>query len=293
MAIKIIHGHEIDEKYLYPKAKRIEFDRGLSWKKIETPNNEPSYVVNHFTCSYELEGTVGYFQSEGVSVHFVVGKKGEVVQMAPANMRCAHAGASQWDSNKDGVIQDIEQDLNRFSLGIEVVCLGPLSKRGDKYYDCWNREYKGTVREKEELGFKYWEPWTPEQEKAVEEICTWAIETFGIKPRNIVDHAEVAPRRKNDPGGSSQLTGEEYRKYITTRISSNPQPEPIDERKHYIFQSAESLMKNYKDVGMKDKMYLRVKHYGKCVICEKEIPDSENMVCGNCHKKYSDKIIVI
>ena len=282
MVSKIILGHEVDEKFIYPKNKRCEWDKGLSWKPIETPNNYPTYIIPHFTCSYELEGTVGYFQKEGVSVHFVVGKKGEVVQMAPVNMRCAHAGSSVWNGNND---------LNRFSIGIEVVNLGPLEKRGDKFYDCWDREYKGLVRCKNEIGFKYWEPWTEEQEQAVKDICLWACESFDIDSKNIADHAEVAPRRKNDPGGSSEMTGDEFREYIKKRLSDTPIENP--KNKVYIFKTADALLKNYGQVQIGDKILLRIKKYGKCVICEERTPPEDNMVCEQCHKIWNSNIVVL
>ena len=296
--IKHIQGHDVDDKFLFPGVLRYEWDKGLSWKPIETPNQCPTHILRHFTCSYNLEDTVGYFQNEGVSVHFVIGKKGEVVQMSPVCCRAAHAGASQWDTNHDGKITSDEMDMNRYSIGLEFVNLGPLEKRGDKYFDCWDREFKGKVRERKSAGYKYWEEFTPEQEKADIDICLWACQTLGIKPENIIGHDESTNfKRKNDPGGTTELTGPEYREYIKSRLSApKPIPAPIANNKIHILKTKKAIeILNYlkqPSVANDDFVFIRPASLNACFNCGKATSTGD-ILCSSCHSEFNNRIIVI
>ena len=130
--------------------------------------------------------------------------------MVPCNRKAAHAGKSTYK----GV-----SGLNDYAIGIEVINIGPLTKKGDKFYDSYGREWKGQVRERKGQGFQYWEPFTPQQEKACVEIAYYMNKVLGIQVEDMRSHYEVSPGRKNDPyGGFSMGDQESFRNYLRTKF---------------------------------------------------------------------------
>lgn len=187
----------------YPKAKQIADSIG------NAPALKPQGVVIHYTVSRDLDSTVEFFKNNAVDIHFLIGKDGSVVQMVPCNKQADHAGESEWGKLKF---------LNRYFLGIEVVCLGPIKKdKTGKYVDGYGRPYAGKPRDKIVHQNRFWDPFTPAQEKALQEVVSWMIATYNFPIKNIVGHSEVAPGRKIDPGGSLSLSLDEFRALFQNR----------------------------------------------------------------------------
>ena len=182
-------------------------------KYIKDPENggwmSPKGIVIHFTCSYNLMDTVQWFKDEVVDIHLLVDKDGTVAQMVPFNVTADHAGKSQWKCY---------YSLNRSFIGIEVINIGPLEKRGDKFYDCYNRVWKGQVVEVDLLGYKYWEPFTAEQLKALVGLCKAICSRYGISTELICGHHEASPGRKDDPGGSLGMSMDQFRKEVSESL---------------------------------------------------------------------------
>jgi N-acetylmuramoyl-L-alanine amidase len=99
-----------------------------------------------------------------VSCHFVIDRKGQVMQMVQEKYAAWHAGKSKW---KNFI------NLNRFSLGIELVNKG------------------------HEFGY---ESFTDLQIKELIKLCLQLKKKYNIKNSNIVGHSDIAPNRKIDPG---------------------------------------------------------------------------------------------
>ncbi len=99
-----------------------------------------------------------------VSAHYVVGEDGTVLRLVAEERRAWHAGVSYWRGNRD---------INARSLGIEIVNPG------------------------HEFGYR---PFPPAQMAAVVELSLDLVRRYGIPAWNVVGHADIAPRRKSDPG---------------------------------------------------------------------------------------------
>lgn len=182
---------------IYTKAKQIPDNIG------NAPALTPQGVVIHYTASSDLDATVDFFKKNAVDIHFLIGKDGSIVQMVPCNKQADHAGESEWKNLKW---------LNKYFLGIEVVCLGPVKRvASGKFNDGYDRPYKGKPRDKLMLQNRFWDPFTIEQEKALKELVDWMLATYKFPVDNIVGHHEVAPGRKIDPGGCLSLSMEEFR----------------------------------------------------------------------------------
>ena len=124
-------------------------------------------IVVHATLEPTTEGTIGIFLTpeKRVSAHFVVGRDGRVVQMAPVEKRAWHAGTS---------VLDGLGKVNDFSVGIEMVT---LNDGKDSY--------------------------PPEQVEAVAGIIRLIRSQYDVPDARIVSHAQVAlpAGRKSDPAG--------------------------------------------------------------------------------------------
>jgi len=207
------------DPFIYPRVHQYIPDADMGGL-FSTPENKPIGIVIHHTATYNTADTISIFKKNAVDVHFIVGHRGEMIQMVPCNRKAAHAGESSWKG---------KSSLNNYYIGIEVVNIGQLTKDGSNYLDYYNRKkkkegkpysyWRGEVRERKSNGEMYWEPFTPAQEQAITEICLWAIDSFGIDIDNIIGHYECSPGRKVDPaGGFSHGPVFAYRNYLDKLI---------------------------------------------------------------------------
>lgn len=92
-------------------------DNGVKVPFKPTPNHggifTPQYLIIHYTASNNAEGAIEWMLSpkSKVSSHLHIDRKGNIVQLAPFNIVCWHAGKSVW-RNVVG--------LNDYSIGIEL-----------------------------------------------------------------------------------------------------------------------------------------------------------------------------
>ncbi len=161
----------------------------------------PEYVIIHYTATQGASGVISAFQGMGgatVSAHLVVDTDGTVTQMVPFNRVAWHAGKSQW-GGKSG--------CNQFTIGIEIVNPGYLTKSTNGYLDSGSRPYKGEVVEARHkntaLKYSHWAAYTPEQISAVSEICQALFQAYPL--RGVAGHDDISPGRKFDPGPAYPL----------------------------------------------------------------------------------------
>jgi N-acetylmuramoyl-L-alanine amidase len=171
------------------------FPNWVEWKASphhsERKASKITAIICHYTAGGSLSGTVNWFQNPAskVSSHYVVGKDGKVVQMVPLDQAAWHAGTS--------TLAGVE-GVNQFSIGIEIVNWGKLTKRDSRFYTYNGQEYHGPEAIKAEGA--YWEPYTDEQYKALARLASALIAKYPIQ--HITGHSDVAtPKgRKIDPG---------------------------------------------------------------------------------------------
>ncbi|PKU22721.1 N-acetylmuramoyl-L-alanine amidase [Telmatospirillum siberiense] len=99
-----------------------------------------------------------------VSAHYLIDEDGACHGLVDENVRAWHAGRSFWRGRTD---------LNARSIGIELVNPG------------------------HEFGYR---PFPEAQMTALIRLARDILGRHPIPPRNVVGHADVAPRRKEDPG---------------------------------------------------------------------------------------------
>lgn len=158
---------------------------------------KPEYIVLHDTASgLNDSGSISWLtdKKSKVSAHIVIGRDGRITQLVPFNVKAWHAGQSVWRGR---------QLLNGFSIGIEIVNPGRLSKIGEGVYKgvCTldtNKDHSLLVQHARTAahGDGYWLAYSDAQIRAVRELCQAICSEYPIK--EIVTHWLISPGRKVD-----------------------------------------------------------------------------------------------
>jgi len=188
-------------------------------KMIESPNVSGEFeegnldtIIIHYTAG-PAEASINTLTNPKVkaSAHVVIDRDGSITQLVPFNKIAWHAGKSSYDGRVG---------FNKYSIGIEIVNAGPLTKSGNVYRSWYGEAFNPSdvieAIHRNQTTAKYWHIYTTEQITAVTELCTELIEAYSIK--HIYGHEEIAPTRKTDPGPAfpldklrTQLLGESSR----------------------------------------------------------------------------------
>jgi len=141
-------------------------------------------LVLHFTrekLDKTLQIFLGYTKSTAAP-HYTISEQGIIFQHIPEDRGGRHAGASFWRTICG------QDAINTHSIGIEHVNDG---------YKISPEQQSGVVVQ----GSAHeWYPYTAKQIAASIELCTSLVKKYGIEPRNVVGHSDIAPRRRIDPG---------------------------------------------------------------------------------------------
>lgn len=166
----------------------------------------PTHIVMHDTAGPSLASAQNWFtQAEArASAHFIIGRDGDIIQMVDMNKKAWHAGASVWKSR---------QNVSGFSVGIELVNPGKLTKVDVDTYKPW---YRGTVQDHkspgtaagqvrhgamEYLGVKwsgYWLDYPETQMETARKLVAAIRDNYSIPKSNVLTHWMVSPGRKTD-----------------------------------------------------------------------------------------------
>ncbi|MBI1273713.1 MAG: N-acetylmuramoyl-L-alanine amidase [Alphaproteobacteria bacterium] len=124
------------------------------------------YIILHYTGMENAEAALARLTDPAakVSAHYVVGERGDIIQLVAEEDRAWHAGESFWRG---------ERDINSRSVGIELVNPGHA------------------------LGYR---PFPHKQIAAARALTTDIMKRHFIEPQGVLAHSDVAPQRKEDPG---------------------------------------------------------------------------------------------
>ena len=152
------------------------------------------FVIIHYTgMQSEVESFKRLMDPQyKVSSHYLINRKGEIIQMVKEKNIAWHAGKSRWKKFKN---------LNNYSIGIELV------NKGHQFgYQNFSRQ----------------------QISSLIKLCTKLKKKYLIKKENFLGHSDIAPLRKADPGEkfpwkklSKSKIGKWYAKF-NNKIEVNP-----------------------------------------------------------------------
>lgn len=178
-------------------------DTGVPFR--ETPNQSgeirPECLVIHFTKGASAESSVNWLLNPDAraSAHLVVGRDGDITQLAAFNRKAWHAGASSWEGRPS---------VNNFSIGIELDNYGDLVGRAGSWRTSWGRSVPDS--EVVELPHKFdgkmrgWNVFGEKQLTVALDVAGALARQYGLK--DVVGHDDVAPGRKWDPGPAFPLS---------------------------------------------------------------------------------------
>lgn len=188
-----------------PSGSEVQFNQTQNfWSgAFRTANGLPDSIIIHYTGMTSLAGAVKVLTTkkpkDNVSAHLVVGKNGEVVQLARFDTRTWHAGTSAYNGR---------EGYNHYSIGIEIDNVGWLKDFGEGKYSRKLLSREGIYFDKDEvlaakhvnpdIPYAYWGKYTDAQVDAVFDLCQLLYNSYDIK--EILGHDEISPGRKSDPG---------------------------------------------------------------------------------------------
>ena len=146
----------------------------MQYKAIKSPNfshtirksNKIKFLVIHYTGMQSKRVSIARLISmkHEVSCHYLIDRRGEIIQMVEDNRVAWHAGKSKWKN----VV-----NLNKYSIGIELVNKG------------------------HQFGY---ENFSKIQIINLIKVCIKLKKKYKIKKINVLGHSDIAPLRKLDPG---------------------------------------------------------------------------------------------
>ena len=125
-------------------------------------NRTIKYIIIHYTGMKNQTVAIKRLQSKvaKVSTHYLISKKGRLIQMVDEQDVAWHAGKSKWG-------KDI--DLNSKSIGIELV----------------NNGYENfPIKQMKKLAF----------------LLNYLLNKYNVNKKYVLGHSHIAPKRKSDPG---------------------------------------------------------------------------------------------
>ncbi len=181
----------------------------------------PQGLVVHHTAGHQDKlgkSGVAYGREQG-HLYLYMDMHGKIFQAFPLNKWGYHAGKSSYPGLGSGVSAKL--------VGLEVAAAGKLDRAGSGWKTYWGKPLpKEQVREIPKKNANQqpgaYQRYTAAQEASIIELCLWlkknnpAVFNFDY----VLGHDEVAPTRKNDPGGSLSMTMPALRELLKKRYAT-------------------------------------------------------------------------
>lgn len=183
-----------------PIADDIQYVEGLA--QSPWAQKSPRGVTVHYSADGSSERLRREMFATKIGYHFLIEKKGRIIQTSSLDKTVHHAGKAMW--------RDLSP--NRHHIAIAFICWGKLNDKGHTWTGL--QIHNPVTRAK-----GMWEPATSEQEASLVRLLKFLCLSYKISPEDICGHDECAiPHgRKADPGGSLSMTMSELRAQLDTK----------------------------------------------------------------------------
>ncbi len=145
---------------------KIKFDFSPNYSKKSRTSKQIKFVIIHYTGMQSEIASIKRLKNpkSKVSCHYLINRKGKIIQLVEDRNIAWHAGKSKWKKFKN---------LNYNSIGIEL----------------------------ENKGLRHgYENFTKIQINSLISLCKILKKKYLIKKENFLGHSDIAPLRKSDPG---------------------------------------------------------------------------------------------
>ena len=182
----------------------------------EFQNDLPDTIIIHYTGGSSAQSAVSTLTNPNAraSAHIVIGQNAEIIQLVPFNVIAWHAGKSAYNGR---------ENLNKYSIGIEIDNAGPLTLKNGKYKSWFGKSYPEnevvTARHKNGGKYLYWHKFTALQVEAVKNLSVLLKENYNIQ--TILGHDDISPGRKSDPGPAYPMI--ELLDYVFPEVINEPE----------------------------------------------------------------------
>ncbi len=165
-----------------------------------TPNKGgkyiPKFLVLHYTAATTAKSAINWLLKPiaQASAHLVIDRDGTTTQLAPFNVITWHAGKSRWNGL---------EGMNKYTIGIELVNGGRLSKIGEKCICPADKQHIADddiviAVHKNESKEALWQEYTDKQMDVALEIAALLVKNYQLE--DVLGHEDISPVRKSDPG---------------------------------------------------------------------------------------------
>lgn len=205
-----------ENKLKVAPKKELWYTKAKKWaKQMKTRGKYrkgyPEGAIIHFTAGRYGTQDMDSGIAKGFA-YLLIDDKGNVYQANPLDSWGYHAGVSSWKSLGSGV--------SEFLVGIEITAAGKVTKVGESYQTWFKgvltKDQVREVKAKDNIQAGIYQKYTDEQEKSLIDLLLWLKEnnpdvfSFDL----VLGHDEVAPTRKNDPGGALSCSMPEFREKL-------------------------------------------------------------------------------
>lgn len=158
--------------------------------------NVCDFVLLHFTGTNNAKSSINWTldPNSKVSFHLLVDQDGNITQFNNFRSILWHAGQSSWVANNNK--GRTYNNLNGFSIGIELANAGKLKVVNDTPYDQWNNRISDVFVN--ETDGSVWASYTKTQIKVAKELSLTLARHYNCV--DILSHEMVSPGRKLDTG---------------------------------------------------------------------------------------------
>ena len=169
----------------------------------------PRYICIHYTANDSFQGAINTLTNPNskVSAHIVLGKQGELCQLASFTSKCWHVGQSEYKGLTE---------LNKYCIGIELCNFGPLTQNKVGMFYSWNGKLIPPDDVYTDDNGKHWNTYTSAQLSVLWSLTEAIVKVYPTII-DVVGHEDLAmPRgRKQDPSVAFPMS--DLRKHLFGR----------------------------------------------------------------------------
>jgi N-acetyl-anhydromuramyl-L-alanine amidase AmpD len=179
------------------------------------PKGYPEGAIVHYTAGVQRPGYDDIMLGiRNDFAYMLIDSAGVVYQAHPLNHWGYHCGESSWPG--------LGEWLSSRLVGIEIACAGILNSVHETWFNVAvpPEQVRQFVPDGKNQTPGAYQIYTAAQETSLLALLKWLhANGNGIFDfNNVLGHDEVAPKRKQDPGGSLSMTMPEYRRFLNNQV---------------------------------------------------------------------------